>query len=215
MFKNYLVTIDVPGELAPESLEGIIREYFEEDLEEEPITCKVGMLEQDDFIETADTKETPESVVLGRRRINLRKHKDSLQAGCKVRLKDMQGPDMLLEQIGDAPNKIDPLAKQIRVGQCCWFDGKALHRDGFILDQLEQVEYPVKSSPEQDMQFDGFSLNAIASGHPAFKNYVIQGAKLNAIKELRGITNTGLKESKDAVESITLQMIKNWKDGIF
>ena len=152
--------------------------------------------------------------------LNLRRHNENkLREGDLCMVEGLEhSPKMLIEHIGESEDPNESIQKKHISAMCCWFVNNDLKRYVFKVEQLKKVtkEEPVKKvSKIQDSNMYGISMNQIARDYPTFREHMYEGRKINAIKEVRGLTDLGLKEAKDMVEAVTPIMIANWQQGIF
>ena len=164
----------------------------------------ISEVEENDILIPPPNIDQGGSVELGRRKINLRKSKEfSLPIGSICKLKGIEGPTMLVE---DIDFRVDT-GKKYEVAKCVWFKDSCINSSAFNVDVLEVI----KDSSTAPMSV----MSRLIKDHPVILQYILDGQNINAIKVIREVEGLGLKEAKDLVDDISQMDIVRWKAGIY
>lgn len=120
--------------------------------------------------------------------------------GDTVVLRDIDSPEMLVTWVGKEDKK-----GKIRA---IWFDKNNAPQGEFFHTDLIKVIPKKEEKPKklEDKVFGGISLNSIIEMDKDQFNdtldNILQNRKIQAIKTVRAMSGTGLKEAKDFVEGV-------------
>jgi uncharacterized protein YodC (DUF2158 family) len=137
---------------------------------------------------------------LNGRKLNLRRDKSpTFEIGQECKVKNLNGPKMIVID----NTKDDFISCGYYTPDGFW---ASLNFRKELLEEIREEEKPNL----HDVQMFGFSMNQIVKDFPIIRSYIMSNEKIMAIKKVREITNLGLKEAKDFVEAVSIEMIKQW-----
>lgn len=191
MDKHFLVKINStnPTEIEKNNILSILESVWG--------TSQFLNFEVKDVVEEDIHNKDNGTVELGRRRINLRKSTNALQVSSVCKVKNISGPDMMVEYIRSEKAG----EEMIEIAQCIWFVQGIMHRAAIQTSQLEVKE------EEKVLSI----METMIKRNPSILLNIINDKKILAIKTVRDISGLGLKEAKDLVESVTQIDIEKWR----